>query len=90
MLTAGLALGRTEDALRWLGRCVDAPGTDAFELDATIREPEVRAARSGSVSHSPCPSAAEERATAAGVHRGPSQRPHAADVFHSGRPDAGL
>jgi V8-like Glu-specific endopeptidase len=37
-LEACVALGRTEDALRWLDRYVDAPGTDAFELGSTLRQ----------------------------------------------------
>ena len=35
---ACVALGRTEDALRWLDRYVDGPGTDAFELGSTLRQ----------------------------------------------------
>ena len=35
---AYVALGRTEDALRWLDRYVDSPYTDAFELGSTLRQ----------------------------------------------------
>jgi V8-like Glu-specific endopeptidase len=35
---ACVALGRTEEALRWLDRYVDGPGTDAFELGSTLRQ----------------------------------------------------
>jgi V8-like Glu-specific endopeptidase len=35
---ACVALGRTEDALRWLDRYIDAPYTDAFELGSTLRQ----------------------------------------------------
>ena len=37
-LEACVALGQTEDALRWLGRYVDGPFTDAFELGSTLRQ----------------------------------------------------
>jgi V8-like Glu-specific endopeptidase len=37
-MEACLALGKTEDALRWLNSYVDAPHTDAFELGSTLRQ----------------------------------------------------
>jgi hypothetical protein len=35
---ACIALGRYDDALQWLGRYLDAPYTDAFELASTLRQ----------------------------------------------------
>jgi hypothetical protein len=37
-LEACIALGRRDDALRWLTRYLDAPYTDAFELASTLRQ----------------------------------------------------
>jgi V8-like Glu-specific endopeptidase len=37
-LEACVALGRHDDALRWLDRYLDAPYTDAFELASTLRQ----------------------------------------------------
>jgi V8-like Glu-specific endopeptidase len=37
-LEACVALGQTEDALRWLDSYVDGPYTDAFELGSTLRQ----------------------------------------------------
>lgn len=37
-MEALLSLGRVDEALEWLGRYVDAPGTDAFELGSTLRQ----------------------------------------------------
>jgi V8-like Glu-specific endopeptidase len=33
-----LSLGRVDEAVKWLGEYVDAPGTDAFELGSTLRQ----------------------------------------------------
>ena len=37
-MEACIALGQTEDALRWLSSYVDGPYTDAFELSSTLRQ----------------------------------------------------